>query len=86
MNMKKTETSISEHYCIIKALLPGSSRIKGFQGKRDKRHSWIAKFIKYKQNTDKCQQPTLEEQETSLDLHHEAKTSCSKNYGLKTFE
>lgn len=54
-----------------------------FQGKRDNRHFRIVKFIKYEQNTDKCHHPTVEEPETGLDLYHEAKINCSKNYELK---
>lgn len=56
------------------------------QGRRDNRHYWIAKFIKYEPNTDKCHHPTVEEPETGLDLHDEAKINWSKNYELKMFE
>lgn len=56
------------------------------QGRRDNWHYWIAKFTKYEPNTDKCHHPTVEEPETGLDLHDEAKINWSKNYELKMFE
>lgn len=81
--MNKVETQPLNHTVQSKIFFPG---VRGQRGFRERRNiSGLLNSLS-KSNIYHVSTQQWKKKKISLDLHHETKTSRSKNCGLKTFE